>query len=471
MKKFGLFFLLFGLTLVFSAAAGAVDVKISGEYYAAGMYLDRTTLKKDVASEGPSTAFFFQRLRVLTDFTISPGLKLITRFDALERSWGATRSAATSSTYNSATGGVTTSSASYDTASSGTRAENENIALDWAYIHYVSPVGLFRVGFMNDNIWGTVFADGATPKGKIMWSYTQGSWLVTLGIVKMFYDKSYSVVNNTTTASDVDNDKYVAAVKYTWKNGETGLLGAVGRDSTTRPANNYKALFYALMPYASAQVGPVKLQAELNYFWGKWQIYETSQTDLDMTALLAWVDATADFGKFYVGGSIAYVSGDDPGSTDKIEANSLLVNGGRDWNPCLILFNSDLTYWAGNQVGHNPSSGPAPTPVAPNPYGFSNGPMANAWFIQGRAGVKPVDKLDIMASVAFASADKKPTADWLYNDYGYEVDVTASYKITNNLSYMLGAGYLFTGKYFKGTAENQNVRDNYLLINKLTLTF
>ncbi|HLZ19412.1 MAG TPA: hypothetical protein VKO67_07350, partial [Smithellaceae bacterium] len=220
MKKFGLFFLLFGLTLVFSTAAGAVDVKISGEYYAAGMYLDRTTLKKDVASEGPSTAFFFQRLRVLTDFNISPGLKLITRFDALERSWGATRSAATSSSYNSATGVITTSSASYDTASSGTRAENENIALDWAYIHYVSPVGLFRVGFMNDNAWGTVFADGATPKGKIMWSYTQGSWLVTLGVVKMFYDKSYSVVNSTTTASDVDNDKYVAAVKYTWKSGE-----------------------------------------------------------------------------------------------------------------------------------------------------------------------------------------------------------------------------------------------------------
>jgi len=456
MKRFGLLFLLFGLTMIFSAAAGAVDVKINGEYYAAGMYLDRTTLKKDVADEGPSTAFYFQRLRVQTDFTISAGLKLITRFDAMERAWGATRSA---------------TGTSYDTASSGTRAENENIAIDWAYIHYVSPVGVFRVGFMNDNAWGTVFGDGATPKGKLMWSYTQGRWLVTLGLVKMFYDKSYSVVNSTTTAADVDNDKYVAAVKYSWESGETGLLGAVGRDSTTRPASNYKALFYALMPYAKAQVGPVKIQAEVNYFWGKWQIYETSQTDLDMTALLGWVDATADFGKFYAGASIAYVSGDDPGSTDKIEANSLLINGGRDWNPCLILFNSDLTYWAGNQVGHNPSASLSPNPVAPNPYGFSNGPMTNAWFFQARAGVKPIDKLDIMASVAFASADKKPTPDWLYNDYGYEVDMTATYKITNNLSYMLGAGYLFTGKYFKGTSESQNVRDNYLLINKLTLTF
>jgi hypothetical protein len=76
-----------------------------------------------------------------------------------------------------------------------------------------------------------------------------------------------------------------------------------------------------------------------------------------------------------------------------------------------------------------------------------------------------------MASVSYATADKKPSAAWLYNDYGYEVDLTATYKITNNLSYMLGAGYLFTGKYFKGTSETNQIGNNYLVINKLTLIF
>jgi hypothetical protein len=58
----------------------------------------------------------------------------------------------------------------------------------------------------------------------------------------------------------------------------------------------------------------------------------------------------------------------------------------------------------------------------------------------------------------------------------------ATYKITNNLSYMLGAGYLFTGGYFKGvqggsagggwTANASGpTQDDYMLINKLTLTF
>ena len=55
--------------------------------------------------------------------------------------------------------------------------------------------------------------------------------------------------------------------------------------------------------------------------------------------------------------------------------------------------------------------------------------------------------------------------------YGKEVDVAGTYKITNNLSYMLGFGYPFTGDYFKGTSGTNKVDDDYLLINKLTLTF
>lgn len=98
--------------------------------------------------------------------------------------------------------------------------------------------------------------------------------------------------------------------------------------------------------------------------------------------------------------------------------------------------------------------------------------MTNAWLFQGRAGVRPIDKLDIMASVSYANADKKPTAAWQYNDYGWEVDLAATYKITNNLTYMLGGGYLFTGKYFKADQlTNNDLRDNYMFINKLTLTF
>lgn len=452
MKRYGIILVGLGLCLIFCKAAPAVDVKFSGEFYAGGLYLDKTTFNKnDVAGQTRdlSTAFYFQRLRLNTTFVLHPGLLLITRADIMKRAWGAARLAP----------GV-----ALETGSAGTRAENENIAFDWAYLQYASPIGILRAGFMNDNVWGTVFADSAGPKGKVAWSYLAGPWFVTVQIVKMG-ENSYTAKSAGVTASDVDNDKYCAAVRYAWKTGEAGVLGGVGRDGTNRPAGQNKALFYTLIPYAAAKFGPVKIQAEADYFWGKWQQFETNQTDIKMDVLAAWLDATADFGKFYAGGSIAYVSGDDPGSTDKLEANSLLINGGRDWTPCLILFNYDLSYWSGSQAGYNSAVPPL------NPYGVNSGPMTNAWFFQGRAGIRPIDKLDVMASVSFANADKKPTANWLYNDYGYEIDLTATYKITQNMSYMLGAGYLFTGKYFRGTLDGNAVSDDYLLINKLTLTF
>jgi hypothetical protein len=97
--------------------------------------------------------------------------------------------------------------------------------------------------------------------------------------------------------------------------------------------------------------------------------------------------------------------------------------------------------------------------------------MQNAWFFQGKVGVRPMPKLDIMGSVSYANADKKPTAEWLHNSYGWEVDVTGTYKITNNLSYMLGFGYLFTGDYFKGQVETNQLTNDYIVLNKLTLTF
>jgi hypothetical protein len=56
-------------------------------------------------------------------------------------------------------------------------------------------------------------------------------------------------------------------------------------------------------------------------------------------------------------------------------------------------------------------------------------------------------------------------------DMGFEFDVTAKYKIYDNLTYMVGAGYLWTGDYFKGTNSANSVGNDYLLMNRLSLSF
>ncbi len=445
MKRFGVVLLALGLITVFSTTVFAVDVKFSGEYYAAGMYLDKTTLHKGYKDilEGPSTAFYYQRLRVKTDFAVAPGLTLITRFDAMERAWGASRS-------------DVSKTPAVDSA--GTVAENENIAWDWAYVEYKSPIGVFNVGYMNYGSTGTIFGNNSAPQARIKYSYAIG--LVTINPAISKIKEGDRGTFNTSGVTDADNDVYHLEGVYSWKTGKAGLNVNYYNYSDKRPYNDstnkdpYTSRYFLITPYVMAKIGPVALQAELNYLTGD-QNYESPSTkhDVDLQGISGWVDATADFKMFYVGGSIAYVSGDDNGTANKNEGYSL--TGGRDWNPCLIMFNYyDRAQWVGDLNGYDTKD---------------NGQMSNAWFFQARGGLRPVDKLDIMASVAYARADKPNTV--LDREYGWEADLTATYKITNNLSYMLGMGYLFTGDYYKGTNGDNDINNDFLVINKLTLTF
>jgi len=442
MKRFWVVLLTLGLITVFSTTVFALDVKFSGEYYAAGMYLDRASLIKDADPlSGTSTAFYFQRLRVRMDFVVSPGLTLVSRFDAMERAWGAARSAP---------------GTALAADSAGTRAENENIAFDWVYVNYKSPIGIFDVGMMNDGATGTIFGDSYGPAARIKYGNVFGPVKIGLAYTKVM-DKSLTAINPT-TVTDNDRDKYGVVAEYTWKTGRAGMNINYYRYADTRPTSNYKRNYFLFTPYATAKIGPVALQAEFNYLTGD-QKYELPAVTPDrrLENMSGWVDATADFKVVYVGGSIAYVSGDDPSTTDKIEGG--IINGGRDWKPCLIMWNYDRTNWAGGLSGWNGTN--------------QDTAMANGWFAQGRVGVRPVSQLDIMASVSWAHAEKTPSAQWESRDYGYEVDLTATYKITNNLSYMLGGGYLFTGDWYKGinAAGTNQIQNDFMVINKLTLTF
>ena len=470
MKRFWLILLSLGLVMAFSASAFAVDVQFSGSYYAAGMYLDQvslikgnTPISKTVANmDNESTALYFQRLRLRTDFTVSPGLKLVTRFDALERIWGGARS---NPTAGENVNGYYTNN---NFPNAGTRAETENISFDWAYIEYAAPIGLFMVGYMNDGQTGTIFGDTYVPRGRIKYYYTAGPVTIIADITKV-QDLSYSAVNNTATYTDADGDKYGIDGDYQWKDGKAGMKVSYYNYDQNRPAltpagnppaaGNYAQHYYSFNPYVIAKIGPVDIQAEVNYAVGQSKTYDSGiiSKDVRLDNLTAFLDATATFGPIYFGGTFAYISGDNPGTTDRQEGGTL--NGGIEWNPCLIMFNYyDRTYWVGGLPGYSGTT--------------NSGPMTNAWFGQLNAGVRPIVPLDIKAAVSYAMADQVPTGYASDKSYGWELDVTGTYKITNNLSYMLGVGYWWVGDYYKGLAPEQNeVRDNYMLINKLTLTF
>lgn len=441
MKRFWLVLLSLGLVAAFQASAFAVDVKFSGSYFAAGAYVDKLNVVENQTHSDQSTALYFQKLQLTTEFVVSPGLSLVTRANIMERVWGATRS------------GTGTPTLLEATRSAATRAENENIGLDYAYINYNSPIGIWMIGYQNDHYFGTTFGDSSTPAGRITYILPVGNFKILAAIVKVV-ENSYSAVNTASTQTDGDFSEYGVAGIYTGKNWEAGLLYLYYNNNATRSTENYKNKFQTLQPYAKAKFGPVAVQAEINYYFGKNEYEAAGSTDQDISSFNAFFDVLGTFGQFYIGGTFAYVQGDDDPNDDKVHSIDN-GGGGRDWKPNLILWNEDYSYWIDAGA------------TAANKYHE----MTNGFLYQLRSGVKPTNKLDVGFSVAYARADKNTVANQVSKDIGWEIDLTGTYKITDNLSYMLGVGYLIPGDSYKGANSSAELDNTYMVLNKLTLTF
>jgi len=499
MKKLWIVLLSLALVAAFCMPAAAVDVKFSGSYYVAGdyysdldmadsgAYLGSTTVPahfvlnpetgvieevEAVTTErrgrDRSTAFFRQRLRIQTEFVVSPGLSLITRFDALEKIWGD----------NNWSGGRGNTLSRPHNITNNTTKEQENIEFEQAYIQYMSKVGLWWVGYAPHDFWGTTFGDSTQTQALVQWILPLNqNWTIGAKYFKT-YEGSSSLFNGA-RGNDSDDNAYVGIASYKNENLEGGLKVAYRRlannkdglqSQTTQVGVPFATVDgWLLTPYFKGQFGPVTVQSELEYWNGDIEFDSDDpdgNRDADMEMWAFYADAKVDLGPAYVGGRFVYASGQDY-DRNKITGSNFnpafeACWGGVDLRQTLILWNDDVTNWAGNVWGLGPG-------------------VKNAFFYQVYGGYK-WDKFNFFASLAYAKADEA----WAFDagnpyevdddDYGYELDVTATYSITNNLKYMVGAGYLWTGDYFKGKAKHgspagHDVDDIYLITNKLTLTF
>jgi len=457
----------------------------------------------DGAYYAGAKAQYFQRLRVQTDFQVVEGLKLVTRFDALEKKWG-------DQTWNNASAnGVATTAYPYESAnriaSGGAVRVQENIEFERVYMDFNTAIGRFLVGYQEFGTFGTVFFDTSFTKPGAKYFIPAGPVTIMLA-----YDKQKeqevpaSWASPGGNAMDRDKDEYYIAAVYKKGNIEAGMLIEYLRDATTRSTatTSRQMKLWLIDPYFKGKFGPVFLETELIYGTGKIRAYDDAQTtvgDVDLSAWGFYLHARADISMFYFGGIFAAVSGDDPSSPDKVEGTIASSGGflaGQNWSPTLIFKNDDHATQNGSLGGavYGSSSVAGVTRGGAKWDGSSNATnqfMDNIWFYQLYFGVKPIPKLDIVAKISYAYADKKPWAtpatlgtigavgdsntEYNSNTYGTEVDLIATYKIYDNLQYMVGFGYFWTGDYYKGyytaSMAEPKLANDYLLMHKLTLTF
>ena len=493
MKKFWIVLIALGLVAAFSMSASAADVKFSGSYYIEGWYEDNHSLldKSDAATttqRGP-TALYHQRLRIGTDFKVAEGLMLTTRFDAMERNWGDRRERNANTNTGS---GVTTmgtmevASRQVSTANTGAAQEQANIEWERAFITANLPFGVLIAGYAEDIKWGTDFMDTVTTRPLIKLIVPIGNLTLVAAIKK---DMEGTMYNGYGAMNTGDKDIYDLAGVYKWKSGEAGLLfeyliGNATRSSSVAANASYATRIWGLFPYFKQTFGPVYLEAEAYYGAGIMADFDVAAGSIQksLETMGGSIHAKVDLKPVYFGGRFIYMMGDDPNTRDKQEGTvAAQLVAGQAFLPCLMLFNDSYYTAMGGGLGGRASFGYS---AAASQAGVAAGNAAafqfmdNVIFFQGYVGVKPVDKLDIMAAVAYAMAQKKPNStgapggvDYVSDVYGTEVDVTATYKIYDNLSYMVGFGYLFTGDYFKGSDPSAKITNDYILMHKLTLTF
>ena len=186
-----------------------------------------------------------------------------------------------------------------------------------------------------------------------------------------------------------------------------------------------------------------------------------------------------NIGPAYVGGLIIYNTGDNGDDVGKDESGTW----SKDINPALILMNNDMP-------------DPLPGHFANDNAGGSgmgtNAKKEQMTLYNLFAGYKATPKLSFDTSFTLAYSTEKfktgqyvgvnagfapnvagfaPGTEYVSDEVGMEFDVTATYKIFDNLSYMVGAGYLWTGDFFKGPDPNKKLDDDYTILHKLTLNF
>jgi hypothetical protein len=410
---------LFALALVFAftAPAYATDASFSGYYRLRGFWFNNEALTDP---DDGNRAYYDQRLRVQTVFNVAEGLSVTARFHAMDRVWG-----------------------QYETLNIENGTQNyqkDNIYWHRAYMTFKTAIGKFDAGYQSGGTWGTIYGDTeADGRARIKYTGVFGP-VIFLALTEKFKDLD-GVSTSNPSDSDRDFDAYAVAGIYRWDGGQAGLLFYYLNNKTNPQVKDTR---WVPVPYVKATFGPAYVEAEFIYYGGTAESDVAGVEDVDREGLGWYVYGKFNLGPAYVGAQYAFRQGEDPNTTDKLEAGY----PGSDYNPCVLLWNDDT---AG--VGTYATTG----------TGIENGSL-----VQVFAGFSPMENLALAASITYAWADY--TASGQDDEIGTEFDIQATYKIFDNLEYWIGFGYLMAGDYYKGTTNN-DIDDAWLIMHRLQMNF
>lgn len=433
-----------GLVAGLASTAAAVEFKMSGKYYVEGYHLSDgatgttgvppVTVKgvdlREGAGDNNTSDSWYQHT-----FEIKPTMKVndkISMFGTIrladETVWG-----------NQADG---------DTVS--TSANNNDVYVHHLYMDYASEIGKIRIGRTPAGGYGTTFLDTDSRQDRIMWwpSFLPKPFSALLYTGKVTEGDLLATDEGTANDSDhyearlyFNNDSVDAGIAYSMTNDNTYVTGAATEDPE-------KELYKGYIKY---KMDNFFANGEIGYYTGD----NSSTVEYDSWG--AMVQVGAKFDALTVSGMAFYAQGDDNGADSDNEA-FLSATGsgtGTEFEPLYVL-----TGRTAGLLNRDQASSAYAADIT------NSGVQA----IVLAADYKVSDRLALHGAVGYAEADEVRTAGQ-DDEYGFEYNVGAAYKLLDNLTYEAHFGYLDTGDYFKSAPATDDTENVYILSHHLTMTF
>ncbi|MEN8140946.1 MAG: hypothetical protein ABFR97_06945 [Thermodesulfobacteriota bacterium] len=324
------------------------------------------------------------------------------------------------------------------------QSDEEGVYLHYLYMDYKSPIGMFRLGRQAAGAYFGNYLNVVAHGDRLRWySNDLGGGFKLSAFLQKFREGSPDPASSD---NDVDIWSFGGFAKSKALTYSLWLDYFRGGDDAAAPAPYGQADFYRFKGYYQQTFGDLYAMAEFSYKFG------------DLNEAGSEIDTLAAIGEFGVAmetldlsAMVFYASGDDNGMTDGSKDNAMsgTYGLGSAFAPFTVLTNTDTGLLTAEKAGVN-----------------ANAAMVNAGVIACGffADVATSDSLTLHAGVGYALAESEPAgAD---DEYGWEVDLGLSYKLNDNLSYHLDAGYLMAGDFFGADPE-----DVILVTNGVSMTF
>ena len=245
--------------------------------------------------------------------------------------------------------------------------------------------------------------------------------------------------------------------------------------------------FYWIGVNVDGKIGPANLKTDFVYVNGEVERTAAALQDQDYGGWLFYADANLPVAMLTVGGTFMYATGNDIRDTTKAtgtqDFGGYVIPPGSEANPALgiVFWTSTVNDGVDICGGSNGARTGGNTAVQPRWFG-------GLWTVKGYASFKPLDWLKVTGygmyigdtvknGDAIGDSRKAPfgAANLDDNSYiGIEVGAITDIKIYKELTYSIGAGYLFAGDAmdtWDGVASNKSPDDPWAIVSQLIYKF